>query len=212
MDKPSIKDDFEIEIDTSSTQRISYVLRLAWNLLFEKIINKKVVINKEASLQLHLAKILQEIGNAFCVLPNENFEIEMESNIDGANIDITCILGESKAAIELKLFKKSSNRPGDFERYDCFKDIMRLEKLQDFEIQTFICLTDHPYYAKSIHKGKAKMFTTTNGTKYSKGVELIPGWQNQWKNKSRDQSITLQEDLQCNWIKKNGWYYWYLNR
>lgn len=200
------------EIPSLAVDRLRLVIDYSWKLLFAKIVNEKLIINKEASMQLQLGKVMQDIGSAFCVLPNEVFDIELETSRENANIDITCKLGEATAAIELKCFRKSSNRPGDLERYDCFKDIVRLESLSEFDVKVFICLTDNPYYINTNHSGKAAMFTTKEGTVYAKDIEIIPGWVGQWKDTSRDQSIVLKSDLYCNWEKEKDWFYWLVNR
>lgn len=161
---------------------------------------------------MYYAKQLQAIGEAYCILPNENFSIELERKTGAGYIDIICKLGKAKAAIELKCFKKSSNRPGDVDRYDCFKDLSRLESLDEYDLKFFICLTDLPYYAETTHKGKASMFSTKNGCSYEAGTTLTPEWSGQWKDKSRDHSILIRKELVCNWVHENGWYYWKVER
>ena len=47
----------------------------------------------------------------------------METNYEKKSIDIVCILGEMKAAIELKCFMKASNRAKDLDCYDVLLDI-----------------------------------------------------------------------------------------
>lgn len=186
--------------------RHRHIINEAWQILFSRIISGRQAINKEASMQLQLARILQDLGNAYCINPKESFSIELETGIGRQSIDITSQLGTSKAAIELKCFRKESNRAKDLDMYDMLKDIERLESYKDYEIKNFICLTDHGYYAKYKHKGKATSVSTRNGTLYSANIPITPGWQGQWKV-NRDSNITLLEDLEFNWIEKNNWYY-----
>jgi hypothetical protein len=136
-----------LNISDSPVERLELVIEFSWKLLFAKIMNSKVNINKEASLQLQLAKVMQEIGTSFCILPNEVFEIELETGRGKANIDVTCKLGKASAAVELKCFKKSSNRATDLDMYDALKDIERLDSFVEYDLRFFICLTDNPYYS-----------------------------------------------------------------
>lgn len=82
-------------------KRLSYIIDESWQILFQRIVSGKQLINKEASLQLQLARILNDLGNAYCILPNEIFQLELETRYNGKNIDITCQLGEVKAGFEL---------------------------------------------------------------------------------------------------------------
>lgn len=120
-----------------SKERLSHIIDEAWLILFNRIVNGKQMINKEASLQLQLARILQDLGNAYCIFPEEYFSLELESSYQGKNIDITCKMGDITAAIELKCFMKSSNRAKDLDMYDVLKDVERLESFDTFNIKKF---------------------------------------------------------------------------
>lgn len=187
-------------------QRLSYLINESWQILFQRIVSGKQKINKEASLQLQLARILNDLGNAYCILPNETFQLELETGYNGKNIDITCHLGEVKAAIELKCFMKSSNRAKDLDMYDALIDIERLESFEEFNIKKFFCLTDNKYYAETVQKGMASSVTLKHGTIYKSNQEIIPLWTGKWKVK-RDKPIIFKKDIVCNWISNNGWYY-----
>ncbi len=187
-------------------ERLANLIDEAWLILFNRIVSGKQKINKEASLQLQLARILQDLGNAYCIFPNETFHLELETNHNGKNIDITCHLGNINAAIELKCFIKSSNRAKDLDMYDALIDIERLESFEDFEIKKFYCITDNKYYSEYEQKGMASSVSLKNGTKYTANIEIIPLWTGKWKVK-RDKSIILKNDFVCNWISSGGWYY-----
>ena len=162
---------------------------------------------KEASMQLHLASILIELGSVFCILPNEIFEIELESKVDNKNLDIVCKLGDEKAAIELKCLKKESNKASDMDQYDVLKDIMRLDQLVDYSVKVFICLTDNVYYPNFVTKGKAKELLICNGTIHEANKELVGGWVGEWKDKSRDKPIKFSKDIHFEWISESDWHY-----
>lgn len=189
-----------------SKERLSHIIDEAWLILFNRIVNGKQKINKEASLQLQLARILQDLGNAYCILPNEFFLLELESNYQGKNIDITCQMGEVSAAIELKCFMKSSNRAKDLDMYDVLKDIERLESFDGFNVKKFFCLTDNKYYSEYTQRGMASSVSLRHGTIYPANIAITPEWQGRW-NVNRDASITLIKNLECNWQNAGGWYY-----
>jgi len=53
--------------------------------------------------------------------------------------------------MELKCFRKFSNRAQDLDMYDVWVDITRLNGLDDFQVKRFICLTDHDKYPNGKH-------------------------------------------------------------
>src|ERR1700760_3625365 len=99
-------------------QRLTRILDESWEILSQRIAAGRVIINKEASLQLHYSSVLLSYGELFCVEPQEIFTIELESAYGRKSIDITCTLGSTRAAIELKCFRKASNRACDIDMYD----------------------------------------------------------------------------------------------
>jgi len=142
-------------------QRLTRILDESWELLMQRIATSRVTINKEASLQLHYSSILLSYGELFCVEPRETFTIELESANGRKSIDITCALGETKAAIELKCFRKASNRACDTDMYDVWCDLERLLSYQEFAVRKFFCLTDNPYYPFGTHSGHAGSVSTS---------------------------------------------------
>jgi len=193
-------------MNLEAKERLSFIISESWQILFQRIVSGKQLINKEASLQLQLARILNDLGNAYCILPDETFQLELETGYKGKNIDITCHLGEVKAAIELKCFMKSSNRAKDLDMYDALIDIERLESFEEFDIKKFFCLTDNKYYSEYTQKGMASSVSLKNGTIYKANKEIVPLWTGKWKVK-RDKAIVLKKDIECKWISDNGWYY-----
>jgi hypothetical protein len=190
----------------SCTDRLKLVIDEAWNILFSRIVSGRQKINKEASLQLQLARIINELGNTYCLLPNEVFNLELEASHQQMNIDITCTLGTASAAIELKCFIKSSNRAKDLDMYDALKDIERLHRLEQFDVKTFICLTDNPYYPNFIQRGMASSVTLRNGTRYLANMPITPAWTGKW-NVKRDSPILFLQDVECNWKSVGNWHY-----
>lgn len=193
-------------IPLDENTRLNEIIDLAWELLFENIISGKLLINKESSLQLHLSKLIFDLGNLYCILPNEIFKIEMETKYGNKSIDIVCGFGQAKAAIELKCFMKASNRAKDLDCYDALIDIERLQYFEGFQVRKFICLTDNKYYPQTLQTGKGKSVTLNNGTVYVSNYEIIPGWAKEWKVK-RDKSILFKSDVTCNWKTRNQWHF-----
>jgi hypothetical protein len=188
-------------------ERLNNIIEQSWSILFERIVSGKLKINKESSLQLHLSKLIYDLGNIYCILPDESFEIEMETNYQNKSIDIVCILGDIKAAIELKCFMKISNRAKDLDSYDALRDIERLHNFSGFDIRKFICLTDNIYYPQTTLTGHGKSVMLKHGTVYSANTAIIPGWADKWKV-GRDKHILFPSDVVCNWISKKNWHYW----
>lgn len=187
--------------------RLNEIIDLSWEILFERIVSRKLIINKESSLQLHLSKLIYDLGSCYCLLPGEIFEIEMETKYEKKSIDIVCSLGQIRAAIELKCFRKSSNRATDLDSYDALVDIERLHSFIGFDIKKFICLTDNKYYPEKNVTGYGKSVMLKHGTVYLAETEIIPGWAGKWKV-GRDRPILFPSNVISNWISKENWHYW----
>lgn len=199
----------EIAVE-SLDSRMRWVLATAWEICLQRISSGRISINKESSLQLHYAYILTQLGELACVGPDDAFKIELETNHEGKNIDIWCALLGCEAAIELKCFRKTSNRATDIDMYDVLKDISRLESYSHVHLRRFICLTDNAYYTNSVHRGHAGSVSIGNGKRYLKGVPIAPSWVGKWKNSTRDSEITLKTDLEFSWQSLGKWHYLFL--
>jgi hypothetical protein len=188
-------------------QRLRRALDTAWDILSQRIATGRVRINKEASLQLHYSSILLSYGELLCTDPDETFSIELESALERRSIDITCSFNDLWAAVELKCFRKHSNRPVDSDMYDVLLDIQRLLSYPGFSVRKFICLTDNPNYVSGAHSGHAGSVTIKDGTTYLAGTTITPSWAgNAWKNKTRDAPITLSKDVKIEWTRDRDWY------
>jgi hypothetical protein len=198
-----------MDLISTPKERLDYLIDLAWKILFNRISSQRIQINKESSLQLHLSSIIMELGHLMCLTPNDSFSIELEKHIEGKNIDIICSLANCGAAIELKCFRKKSNRATDTDMYDAFKDINRLESLDkcDFQIRRFVCLTDNDFYLKT-HKGiHADSVSIHDNKILESGTEIIPSWIGTWKDKSRDKAIIIKNKIVLNWVSIGTWHY-----
>lgn len=200
-------------------ERLDMLLDMSWEVFFAQVVSGRTKVNREASMQLHLAGIIGDLGKSFCVLPEEFFHIEMETRIHKANVDITCCLqnataGSAKAALELKCFRKDSKRATDLDLYDSLKDIERLDSYPDLDTRRFICLTDNTYYAYGTPgpESYAAKVTIRDGTCYPAGSIIIPPWKGSWKDTSRDKDISIAQDLNLRWTTVKGWSYLYVKR
>lgn len=188
-------------------ERIRWVLSIAWETCINRIATGRIRINKESSLQLHYAYILAQFGEMACIEKDESFIIELETHHAGKNIDIWCSINDTEAAVEMKCFRKKSNRATDTDMYDVLKDISRLESYEHVSHRHFICLTDNEFYVKESHTGHAGSVSIGDGKKYKKQTPIIPTWAGKWKDTSRDQGVTLLNDVEFKWNGIHGWYY-----
>lgn len=198
-----------IEVPEDKADRLKFVLDLGWQIFFKRLVTGRVRINKEASMQLHYSTILHNLGELCCVETNEIFGIELESSYGGrSRIDITCSYGDVKAAVELKCFKKESNRASDLDMYDSLKDIQRLLEFEGFQVRRFICLSNNPYYVQDNHNGHASSVSIADGAIYKARLPIKPSWMGQWKDKSRDKDIIFSKDVELKWTSdsENRWY------
>jgi len=197
------------KIPESEVARLNMVIDLGWDIFYKRVTTGRIKINNEASMQLHYASILHGLGELLCIKTGEIFDVEMESTVGRKNIDITCSYGQIRAAVELKCFRKISNRAADLDMYDSLKDIERLFLYKDFQVKKFICLTDNPYYIKGNHAGHASNVSIKDGIFYKKDQPITPSWIGKWKDSSRDKEIVFSNDVQLTWASDAGgqWYY-----
>src|SRR5665213_27193 len=139
-----------------SVQRLRTIVNLAVSTLFAQIQGGRVRCESEATLQLHLGRIINTVADLNIVSQRETFSIELEKPLNGAGgkrgrIDIWFRLTtddgtEWRCALELKFFKMANQREPN-NRYDVFKDIARLERCQDVaDLGFMLVATDHPHY------------------------------------------------------------------
>ena len=193
-------------VSQSGLQRLQRTLDGAWDILAQRIATGRVKINKEASLQLHYSAILLSYGELLCTHPGETFSIELETALERQSIDVVCRRADLSAAVELKCFRKRSNRPVDTDMYDVLRDIERLMSYPGFDVRRFICLTDSSSYALAPHSGHAGSVSIRDGTVYPAGTIIEPSWAGKWKDRSRDAPIEFTEDVNIEWVQDGEWY------
>ena len=123
------------------TERMRAAVKLSWALFSSKVGSGYLHINKEASMQLHYAYILQQLLPLITFNDNESFDIELEAGVclDGRNREIDLLFkGTSNhqhntIAIEMKCYRilaASGNPRGasDIFMKDVYEDFFLLEQ------------------------------------------------------------------------------------
>jgi len=161
-------------------ERIDRIVRSSVRYLFAQIVGGRVTCQSEATLQLHLGRIVASVADLETVGAGETFTLELEKPAGGrGRIDIWFKLIDSdgrdkSCAIELKFFKKANQREPN-NRYDVFKDIKRLEDSKKVaDVGYMIVGTDHPHYINwKEYKPSTADFDFRHGSTYSAGFEMV---------------------------------------
>ena len=166
-----------------SIPRLRDIVNIAIPRLFEQIRGGRIVCESEATLQLHLGRIIGTVADLYLVGPRETFSIELEKPLRGGRLkrgridiwfELTAADGTSaRCAIELKFFKEVNHREPN-NRYDVFKDIARLETCKDVADVAFMLVgTDHQHYISHPAYSKATIdFDIRTGAVYRAGTVL----------------------------------------
>ena len=154
-------------------ERLGLVLDRSWEIFKSQFINNKFQITKEAPFQLHLAFIIRNMGDLFCIKRKDLFFVDLETKIENIkgknkNFDITCGFitptEEIKCAIELK-FKTKKQAAQDWGRIDAYADIEGVELTldQNYSFGRFYMITDSTAYIKKSLRGVGTEFCMYDG-------------------------------------------------
>jgi hypothetical protein len=164
-----------------SIERLRNLVQAAVPVLFAQIHGGRVRCESEATLQLHLGRVISTMGDLALVHPRETFSIELEKPLVGAKrgrIDIWFSLTTAddrawRCVIEMKFFKKANQREPN-NRYDVFKDIARLESCKDVaDLGFMLVATDHPHYIEQPgYSADTQDFDFRHGSKYQAGKAM----------------------------------------
>lgn len=161
-------------------KRIDRIVRSSVAHLFAQIAGGRIVCESEATLQLHLGRIIASVADLENVGPGETFAIELEKPIkDRGRLDVWFKLidadGQDRScAIEMKFFKKVNHAEPN-NRYNVFKDINRLEGSKDVaDVGYKLVATDHRHYIdwEAYQPGTAD-FDFRQGSAYTAGFEMV---------------------------------------
>lgn len=160
--------------------RVRTIVHGAVQALFAQICGGRINCESEATLQLHLAHLIAALADVHSVHSGDSFSIELEKPLKGQSkgrVDIWFKVGaeadQTRCAMELKFFKRVNQREPN-NRYDVFKDILRLESMGDVsDVGFMLVATDHPHYSsqQSYSPGTSD-FDFRDGATYSAGTEL----------------------------------------
>jgi hypothetical protein len=169
---------------------LKIIIETSYNLLLGQVAKGRIVIQNEASFQLHFAYILKTIGELMQFSTNDTFTIMLETpyfssgtlNKSGskkAKIDIVIGLQNSSeassCAIELKFFQKDNHREPN-NRYDVYNDLYNLEDYVNsgnFDFGLFFVSTDHLHYVnQDSYSSDTADFDFRHGTTYEAGRVL----------------------------------------
>lgn len=138
------------------------IIESGYRLLTHKLAFGGLTAKNEAAFQLEFGHILKTLGQLYEFRQEDKFHLEFETYIslneksiksksDRARVDLLINYQDentkTKAAIELKFYKKANHREPN-NRYDVFKDISNLELYKEHGIDLcyFILATDHEHY------------------------------------------------------------------
>ena len=125
------------------------IIETSYKLLIHKLAFGGLTARNEGSFQLEFGYILKTIGELYEFRLSDRFHLEFETSIilnevsiksktERARIDLLISYQDdenvTKAAIELKFFKKNNHREPN-NRYDVFKDISNLEQYKEHDIE-----------------------------------------------------------------------------
>lgn len=149
----------------SFQERLRKSISFAWLVFMKKVGSSFLPINKEASMQLHYAYILQQVIPLICFDQNEHVQVELESSehIDDRSREIDLVLkgtdscGDYKIAVEMKCYRRtaSSGKPRfatDLFMKGVYDDLKLLEdycRLAEYDRGILLVMTDHEYFVNS---------------------------------------------------------------
>jgi hypothetical protein len=192
-----------------SAHRLDLIVRRAVADLYNQIVGGRLACDSEATLQLHFARIVSLVADLQIVGPGRSFAIELEKSFATAEekrgrIDIwfaiTSPSGEvERCAIELKFFKKANHREPN-NRYDVFRDIIRLETCGRIADTAFmLVVTDHDHYSRCpAFSADTADFDFRHGRQYRRGTVMI------YRTGGYGEPIVLKGDYEFHWVGAPG--------
>lgn len=191
------------------------IIETGYKLLTHKLAYGGLTARNENAFQLEFGHILKTLGQLYEFRLVDKFHLEFETYVslngtsiksksERARVDLLIKYqdnhSETKAAIELKYFKKENHREPN-NRYDVFKDISNLEmyKEHDIDLCYFILATDHAHYCfQESYSTDTADFDFRHDRQYKAGKVL------QYKTaKPFGPDVTLKHDYTFKWDKIN---------
>lgn len=168
-------------------QTLKRIIETSYDVLLGQVGKGRIVIENEASFQLHFAYILKTIGELMQFSPEDTFAIKLETpyvsagtlNKSGskkAKIDIVLEMKNlsttTRCAVELKFFQKVNMREPN-NRYDVYRDLQNLEDYvysKQYNFGLLFIATDHIHYvSKEQYSMDTADFDFRHGAMYKTG-------------------------------------------
>ena len=200
-------------------KRLKMSVSEAWKIFQLKVGNGMIKINKEASMQLQYANVLQNLIPLIICKDDEKVEIELEKTAKlkdkYTEIDVF-VVGEKnnkpcKIAIEMKCYKEKSSSEGkrgatDIFMKDVYVDIQNLENyisngICDYTV--FLAMTD---FSGLVNPKKKKGDAKCWAYEISDGFLLSPQKIN-IPIGGKPQDITITNEYTFKWIERGGYYF-----
>lgn len=203
----------------TQTQLTSEIIDTAYKLLTHKLAFGGLNVRNESAFQMEFGHILKTLGQLYEFKLDDKFHLEFETYIeldamslksksDRARVDILIKYKDdsttTKAALELKFFKKENHREPN-NRYDVFKDLSNLElyKKQGIDLCYFIMATDHAhYYNQDSYSADTADFDFREGRSYKAGTVLQYKTENPY-----GPDIKLNQDYRFGWDRIKDLYF-----
>ncbi|GBF22764.1 hypothetical protein tpqmel_0168 [Candidatus Gastranaerophilus sp. (ex Termes propinquus)] len=207
-----------IKIDKSHIYpRTIDIIKYAWGIFSKKVGGGMIQINKEASMQLHFAHVLQQVLSLIIFQDDEKIDIKLETSItDGqkrreTDIFIVACKGdeEFRVAIELKCYKEIASSggkrgAGDIFMKDVYIDLHLLERYCENDGADYgigLVMTNYKNFVYPKKKGsKCWDYDISDGT-----VPKISNYNTPIGGKPVD--ITLKNKYKFNWIAEGDYYF-----
>jgi hypothetical protein len=198
-------------------QRIVNMVHNSWEVFENKVGYEDVFINKEASMQLHFAYVLQQYIPLVIYAKDESATVELETAVDDgsrireADIMITAHKGKQtfRVVMELKCYKTKASSGGNRGAQDIFmkevyQDIELVEKyLENDQADEGFCfvMTDHRMFVYPKQKnGKCWDYDTSQGVVVGNAILETPIG-------GKDIRIELKKEYPFNWNEIGGYYF-----
>lgn len=202
-------------ISKSLQDRVRVSISIAWKLLQSKIQGGLIDINKEASLQLHFANILQNVLSLITYSEDEFVSISLEKTLNNgtknceADVFISCNKNTTKYtfAIEMKCYRQvagSGKKRGGQEVFhrEVYTDLYNLENYisnKQCDEGIFLAMTDYD----NIVKPKAKRGTFWKDVDISNNIKITSGKTFTYSGSS----FSLKKSYIFKWKKVGDFYY-----
>jgi hypothetical protein len=198
--------------------RMRAAISLAWDMFSRKVGGGLITINKEASMQLQYAYILQQLAPLISFHAEETLEVELETGVrvDGKSREVDLLFTaqgngiEHKIAVEMKCYRTLAASGGkrgatDIFMKDVYFDLHLLERYVANGIATqgvSLVMNDMGRLINpGLREGKCWAYDTSNGTRFGNQLFDTPIG-------GKPVSFRLDKQYQLNWQQHGA--FWFL--